>query len=263
MRERAKSTRGRTERFNLDPGAIEYIDGLIAEDPELQKIKRRDIIRAVGDLGESLDRDKLSRRDVRNLMKKLKDEHKRDREKGAQLMLSDMVAEELKVLGDKPKTRAQSARDPLKPETRGERSMSWPVGSRKKLEDELKKKVQADPDLGMISDKLLDRVVKNVVRSGEKDIEVLFSMAAGKIFDEMGPETEGEGLAGKSGRGIKIFQPKQLVTRLPILMAQLKAGNNSKSLVNEIKQIAYSLLRSKHITKAIYNRILNSLKSYK
>ena len=52
-----------------------------------------------------------------------------------------------------------------------------------------------------------------------------------------------------------------MMTRLPVLMAQVRAGNNSKSLLNEIQQMAYSLLRSKHITKLAYNKILNFVKN--
>ena len=47
---------------------------------------------------------------------------------------------------------------------------------------------------------------------------------------------------------------------LPIALAQIKAGNNSESLLNEIRQIVYSLYRSKEITKKVYNNIINSIK---
>ena len=46
-----------------------------------------------------------------------------------------------------------------------------------------------------------------------------------------------------------------MLQRLPISLAQVKAGNNSKSLLNEIKQIVHSLYRSKEITKKVYNNI--------
>ena len=51
------------------------------------------------------------------------------------------------------------------------------------------------------------------------------------------------------GTGLKILSPKQLLQRLPIALAQIKAGNNSESLLNEIRQIFYSLHQSKQITK--------------
>ena len=60
--------------------------------------------------------------------------------------------------------------------------------------------------------------------------------------------------------GLKILTPNQMLTRLPIALAQVKAGNNSGSLLNEIRQIVYSLYRSKEITKKVYNNIINSIK---
>ena len=47
---------------------------------------------------------------------------------------------------------------------------------------------------------------------------------------------------------LKILTPKQMLQRLPIVPAQVKAGNNSESLLNEIRQIVYSLYQSKQIT---------------
>ena len=52
----------------------------------------------------------------------------------------------------------------------------------------------------------------------------------------------------------------QMLKRLPIALAQVKAGNNSEILLNEIRQIVYSLCRSKEITKKVYNNIINSIK---
>ena len=54
----------------------------------------------------------------------------------------------------------------------------------------------------------------------------------------------------------KILTPKQMLQRLPIALTQVKAGNNSKSLLNEIRQIVYSLYQSKQITKKVYNNII-------
>ena len=51
------------------------------------------------------------------------------------------------------------------------------------------------------------------------------------------------------GKGLKILTPKQMLQRLPIALAQVKAGNNSESLLNEIRQIVYSLYQSKQMTK--------------
>ena len=61
------------------------------------------------------------------------------------------------------------------------------------------------------------------------------------------------------GDGLKILTPKQMFQRLPIALAQVKAGNNSESLLNEIRQIVYSLYQSKQITKKVYNNIIKSI----
>ena len=58
---------------------------------------------------------------------------------------------------------------------------------------------------------------------------------------------------------LKILTPKQMLQRLPIALAQIKAGNNSENLLNEIRQIVYSLYQSKEITKKVYNNIIKSL----
>ena len=52
-----------------------------------------------------------------------------------------------------------------------------------------------------------------------------------------------------------------MLNRLPILLAQIRAGNNSKSLKNELRQILYSLCRSKVLTKTVYNTLIKSIHS--
>ena len=64
----------------------------------------------------------------------------------------------------------------------------------------------------------------------------------------------------KYGEGLKILSPKQILQRLPIALAQVKAGNTSKNLLNKIRQIIYSLYREKGSTKKVYNKIINSIK---
>ena len=51
-----------------------------------------------------------------------------------------------------------------------------------------------------------------------------------------------------------------MLQRLPISLVQVKASNTSENLVNEIRQIIYSLYRAKEITKKVYNNIMNSIK---
>ena len=64
-----------------------------------------------------------------------------------------------------------------------------------------------------------------------------------------------------SGSGLKILTNKQMLNRLPILLAQIQAGNNSKKLKNEIRQILYSLYRSKVLTKTVYNNLIKSIRA--
>ena len=73
-------------------------------------------------------------------------------------------------------------------------------------------------------------------------------------------KTKGTGYLKSKPYSSKILTPNQILKKLPIALAQIKAGNNSESLLNEIRQIAYSLYRSKEITKKVYNNIIKSIK---
>ena len=61
----------------------------------------------------------------------------------------------------------------------------------------------------------------------------------------------------QQGQGLKILTPDQMLSRLPITLAQLKAGNNSEKLKNEIRQLLYSLYRSKKLTKQLYKSLVD------
>ena len=61
----------------------------------------------------------------------------------------------------------------------------------------------------------------------------------------------------QQGSGFKILTPNQMLSRLPISLAQLKAGNNSEKLKNEIRQLLYSLYRSKKLTKQLYKSLVD------
>ena len=60
----------------------------------------------------------------------------------------------------------------------------------------------------------------------------------------------------RKGKGLKMLTPKQMLQRLTIALAQVKAGNNSE---NEIRQIIYSLYQSNEITKKVYNNLMKSI----
>ena len=66
----------------------------------------------------------------------------------------------------------------------------------------------------------------------------------------------------QSGSGVKILTPNQMFTCLPILLAQIQAGNNSRELKNEIRQLLYSLYRSKKkkISKTIYENLIKTIR---
>ena len=66
-------------------------------------------------------------------------------------------------------------------------------------------------------------------------------------------------LKANKGTRIKIKSLKQMLQRLPITLAQVKPGNDSQIILNEIRQIVYSLYQSKEITKKLYNNIIKSI----
>ena len=82
-----------------------------------------------------------------------------------------------------------------------------------------------------------------------------------KFYDDYSLMMSEAKTKAKSTKGtrVKILLPKQMLQRLGIAIAQVKAGNNSESLLNEIRQIVYSLYQSKQITKKVYNNIIKSI----
>ena len=93
------------------------------------------------------------------------------------------------------------------------------------------------------------------------NIEMLYKARseAIKFYDEYSSMMSEPKTKVTKGTGIKILTPKTMLQRLPIALAQVKAGNNSESLLNEIRQIVYSLYQSKQITKKVYNNIIKSI----
>ena len=83
-----------------------------------------------------------------------------------------------------------------------------------------------------------------------------------KFYDDyslMTSEAKNNAMNKTSCKRLKILTPKQVLQRLSIALAQLKTGNNSESLLNEIKQIIYSLYQPKEITKIVYDNIIKSI----
>ena len=93
------------------------------------------------------------------------------------------------------------------------------------------------------------------------NIEMLYKERneAIKFYDDYSSMMSDAKYRATKGTGLKILTPKQMLQRLPIALAQVKAGNNSESLLNEIRQIVYSFYQSKQITKKVYNNIIKSI----
>ena len=72
-------------------------------------------------------------------------------------------------------------------------------------------------------------------------------------------KSTGTGIVNIDDSKLKILTPKQILQRLPTALAQVKAGNNSENLLNEIHQIIHFLYQSKAITKKVYNNLIKSL----
>ena len=109
----------------------------------------------------------------------------------------------------------------------------------------------------------------NVIRSGlsdlkyeikkmsedEKEIEKLDKIL--KIVEEI---LDFNNKQNQLGEGLKRLTPSQMLSRLPISLVQLKAGNNSERLKNEIRQLLYSLYHSKNMIKQVYNNLIKYIR---
>ena len=98
-------------------------------------------------------------------------------------------------------------------------------------------------------------VLKNLYNFFEGREKILDAFES-KIFSI---KSKGAGILNPNHSKLKILTPKQMLQRLPIALAQVKAGNNLESLLNEIREIVYSLYQSKQITKKVYNNIIKSI----
>ena len=95
-----------------------------------------------------------------------------------------------------------------------------------------------------------------------KYIVGLYNIKSGSDTSKKGSDASKKNSdTSKKGEGLKILTNKQMLNRLPILLAQIQAGNNSKSLKNELRQILYSLCRSKVLTKTVYNNLIKSIRA--
>ena len=119
-----------------------------------------------------------------------------------------------------------------------------------KKEDEKKSKLQLEKTIA-------ERVKLRRQKANDEDLSHTPSLE-GDHSDEFIdipdiPPLEGDEEEVKEGKGLKILTPNKLLTRLPILLAQIKAGNNPYNLKNEIRQILHLLYQHNKIIKKIYN----------
>ena len=96
---------------------------------------------------------------------------------------------------------------------------------------------------------------KNIVKNAPKD--EIFKVEENKKIIDIVERILGLNSEKQLGIGLKILTPDQMLIRLPITLAQLKVGNNSEKLKNEIRQLLYSLYRSKNLTKQLYESLID------
>ena len=139
------------------------------------------------------------------------------------------------------------------------------------LNEELFKKyfkIQKPSDMLMYLNKTNDKEknneLVNVINSGLKDLKEEIKKMSEEEKEIEDPESIVEiveeilkfNKQKQEGQGIKILTPNQMLSRLPISLAQLEAGNSSNELNNEIRQLLYSLHCSKNMTKQVYNNLI-------
>ena len=119
-------------------------------------------------------------------------------------------------------------------------------------------------DLYKTNDKEKNNVLVSVINSGLKDLKEKIKEMSEEERKVEKPDKIVKVVKrilkfnkqNQEGQGLKILTPNQMLSRLPITLAQLKAGNNSEKLKNEIRQLLYSLYRSKNMTKQVYNNLI-------
>ena len=129
---------------------------------------------------------------------------------------------------------------------------------------------EADKGQSELVEKIDDFIKKMKLRNKEKrpenaeknlynfyeGTELVLNAFKSKIFLI---KSKGSGILNINHSRLKILTPKQMLKRLPITLAQVKAGSNLENLLNEIRKIVYSLYQSKEITKKVYNNLIESL----
>ena len=132
-------------------------------------------------------------------------------------------------------------------------------------------KFQRPSDMLMLLNKTNDteknNKLVNLINSGLKDLKEEIKKMSEKEKEIEDPESIVEiveeilkfNKQKQEGQGIKILTPNQMLSRLPISLAQLQAGNSSEKLKNEIRQLFYSLYHSKNMAKQVYNNLIKPI----
>ena len=116
--------------------------------------------------------------------------------------------------------------------------------------------------------KFMDNVIKFEYYKSEKEPDsvspnkqkmIRYAKSLKDIVDFYKPQLGN--VTSKKGEGLKTLTNKQILNRLSILPAQIEAGHNSKKLKNEIRQILYSLYRSRVLTKIVYAKLIKSIRA--
>ena len=113
----------------------------------------------------------------------------------------------------------------------------------------LKKLVKIVPNI--TEKKRIDNVIKGV------EFTLDYAASLGYINSNSKLDSPDSDFSDAKGSALKILAPNQMLSRLPISLAQLKAGNDSENLKNEISQLLYSLYRSKKLTKQLYKSLID------
>ena len=117
------------------------------------------------------------------------------------------------------------------------------------------------------NDRMKNNELVNVINSGLKDLKEEIKKMSEEEKEIEDPESIVEiveeilkfNKQKQEGQGIKILTPNQMLSRLPISLAQLQAGNNSEKLKKEIRQLLHSLYRSKNMTKQVYINLIKPI----
>ena len=114
----------------------------------------------------------------------------------------------------------------------------------------------------------LNRILKGRFKSEEQkraleNIKLLYESrkATIELFNEYSSIASESKYKTKYGECLKILNPKQMLQRLPMALAQVKVGNTFENLLNGIRQTTYSLYRANEIIKKVYKNIMNSIKA--